>query len=171
MMTLRIEYAKVAPGAVKGMYSSNAYFDTCIVPQSLRRLVELRVSQINGCSYCIWLHSRQARELGEPEHRIAAVADWMSAKCFSAPECAALNWAEHVTRIAGGGPSDETFSDMQRWFDDRQIVELTAIISNMNALNRMAISFRLEAPVPTAESSLSRSNHQVPVGSSFPRTP
>jgi AhpD family alkylhydroperoxidase len=146
MMTLRIEYAKVAPGAVKGMYSSNTYFDTCTVPQTLRRLVELRTSQINGCTYCIWLHSRQAHELGEPAHRIAAIGDWRSAKCFSKAERAALNWAEHVTRISAGAPPDEAFTDLQSWFDERQIVELTAIISNMNALNRMAISFRLEAP-------------------------
>ena len=128
------------------MYSSNTYFDTCTVPQTLRRLVELRTSQINGCTYCIWLHSRQAHELGEPEHRIAAIGDWLSAKCFSKAERAALNWTEHVTRIAAGGPPDEAFTDLQSWFNERQIVELTAIISNMNALNRMAISFRLEAP-------------------------
>jgi AhpD family alkylhydroperoxidase len=146
-MTLpRIEYAKVSPGAVKGMYSANAYFDDCTIPQALRRLIELRVSQINGCTYCIWLHSRQARGLGEPDLRIAALAHWRSASCFSDIERAALNWAELVTQISLGVPSDDTFAALRHCFDERQIVDLTAIIANMNALNRMAISFRLEAP-------------------------
>ena len=58
MTPMRMAYAKVAPGAVQGMYAANSYFDGCSIPQLLRRVVELRVSQINGCSYCIWLHSR-----------------------------------------------------------------------------------------------------------------
>jgi AhpD family alkylhydroperoxidase len=146
MTGLRIDYGKVARGAVAGMYAANAYFDGCSIPQTLRRLAELRVSQINGCTYCIWLHSRQARALGEGEHRIASIADWRSANCFSAPERAALHWTELVTRVCAGAPSDEAFADMRRCFDERQIVDLTAIVSNMDALNRMAISLRLEAP-------------------------
>ena len=63
MTPIRIAYAKVAPGAAQAMYAANSYFDGCSIPQLLRRLVELRVSQINGCSYCIWLHSRQIKEL------------------------------------------------------------------------------------------------------------
>ena len=66
MTPIRIAYAKVAPGAAQAMYAANSYFDGCSIPQLLRRLVELRVSQINGCSYCIWLHSRQIKELGKP---------------------------------------------------------------------------------------------------------
>ena len=142
----RIAYAKVAPGAISGMYAANRYFDDSSIPQLLRRQVELRVSQINGCSYCIWLHARQLRELGETEDRIAAVENWRSADCFSDAETGALQWAELVTRIADGPPSDRAFAELSQRYDDRQIVDLTAIIANMNALNRMAISFRLEAP-------------------------
>jgi AhpD family alkylhydroperoxidase len=87
MTELRIEYAKVAPGAVKGMYAANAYFDSCSIPQTLRWLLELRVSQINGCSYCIWLHSKQLRELGETAgDRIAKLANWRAAACFGGDE-------------------------------------------------------------------------------------
>jgi AhpD family alkylhydroperoxidase len=146
MSGLRIEYAKLAPGAVQGMYAANAYFDACSVPPLLRRQIELRVSQINGCSYCIWAHSRQLKELGETEERLAAIEHWRSASCFSDAEKAALTWAESVTRISDGLPSDEAFAELRRHFDDRQIVDLTAIAANMNALNRMAISFRREAP-------------------------
>jgi len=146
MTPLRIKYAKVAPGAVKGMYAANAYFDSCSVPQMLRRLLELRVSQINGCNYCMWLHSKQLRDLGETADRIAEVNNWRTAACFSARERAAFEWAELVTCIADGAPSDSVFAALRQHFDDRQIVDITAVVSNMNALNRMAVSFHLEAP-------------------------
>lgn len=145
-MSLRIEYGKTAPGAVQGMYAANSYFDACSVAPLLRRQVELRVSQINGCSYCIWAHSRQLKELGETEERLAAIERWRSTPCFSDAEKAVLHWVELVTRIADGVPPDAAFAELCRHFDDRQIVDLTAIIANMNALNRMAISFRREAP-------------------------
>src|SRR5580693_6091936 len=73
MTPIRIAYAKVAPGAAQAMYAANSYSDGCSIPQLLRRLVELRVSQINGCSYCIWLHSRQIKELDETRERLTAM--------------------------------------------------------------------------------------------------
>lgn len=145
-MTLRLDYGEVSPGAVKGMYGTNAYLDEAPVDQVLRRLVELRVSQINGCRYCIWLHARQASDLGETDARIRAVADWRGSGRFTDAECAAFAWTESVTRIADGVPSDDEFEALGKYFDDRQIVDLTAVIANMNALNRVAISFRLEPP-------------------------
>ncbi|MFT5486779.1 MAG: AhpD family alkylhydroperoxidase [Paracoccaceae bacterium] len=145
-MTLRLDYGKVSPGAAEGMYGTNAYLDDAPIDQVLRRLVELRVSQINGCHYCIWLHARQARDLGETEARIQAVADWRGAGCFDEAESAAFAWTESVTRISGGVPPDDQFAALGAYFDDRQIVDLTAVIANMNALNRVAISFRLEPP-------------------------
>jgi AhpD family alkylhydroperoxidase len=146
MSGLRIEYAKVAPGAVKGMYATNAYFDICSIPQTLRRLLELRVSQINGCSYCTWLHSKQLRDLGETGDRIAKLMSWRTRACFGEDERVALEWAELATRLSEGTPSDLAFAALRQHFDDRQIVDITAIVANMNALNRMAVSFRLEAP-------------------------
>ena len=148
MKPLRIDYMKTAPGALKGMFATNAYLDEASIPQSLRRLVELRVSQINGCGYCIWLHTKQARDLGETNKRIAAVADWRSADCFDSSEIAAFDWADAVTRIASGTPSDTVYNSILNHFDARQVVELTATVANMNALNRMAISFRDEPPDP-----------------------
>lgn len=145
-MTLRLDYGNISPGAVKGMYGTNAYLDNAPIDQILRRLVELRVSQINGCHYCIWLHSQQAHDLGETEKRIQAVADWRDAGCFDEAECAAFAWTESVTHISDGVPPDDQFAALGAHFDARQIVDLTATIANMNALNRVAISFRLEPP-------------------------
>ena len=145
-MSLRVDYGKIAPDAAKAMYATNRYLDDSSMYQRLRRLIELCVSQINGCSYCIWLHSRQAGELGEPEERIAGVANWRDADCYSDAEQAAFAWTESVTRIADGTPPAEQFAALQGHFDDRQIVDLTATAANMNALNRLGISMRLEPP-------------------------
>lgn len=145
-MSLRIDYAKTAPDAVKGMYATNAYLDGGAIDQGLRRFVELLVSHINGCRYCIWLHSRQARELNEPEERIAAVENWRNADCFSPAERAALDWTEAVTRISEGVPSDALYGALRDHFDEPQIVDLTVAVASMNALNRVGISMRLEPP-------------------------
>lgn len=145
-MSLRIDYGKIVPGAAKAMYATNGYLDDCSIDQGLRRMIELRVSQINGCNYCIWLHSRQARELGEAEERIDSVANWRNAGCYSDAERAAFAWTESVTRITDGTPPDDRFAALQAHFDDRQIVDLTVTAANMNALNRLGISMCLEPP-------------------------
>ena len=115
MTPIRIAYAKVAPGAAQAMYAANSYFDGCSIPQLLRRLVELRVSQINGCSYCIWLHSRQIKELGETGERLAAIEHWRAALCLNDAEKAALEWAEFVTRIADGAPAFAALTIARSW--------------------------------------------------------
>jgi AhpD family alkylhydroperoxidase len=145
-MSLRIDYARVAPDTLKAMYAANAALDTGSIDQTLRRLIELRVSQINGCTYCIWLHSKQARELGEAEDRIGGVESWRDADCYTDAERAAFEWTEAVTRIADGTPPDDQFAALGTYFDDRQIVDITATAANMNGLNRMGISFCLEPP-------------------------
>lgn len=145
-MSLRVDYGKIAPDAAEAMYATNSYLDNSSIEQGLRRMIELRVSQINGCNYCIWLHARQAREIGEPEDRIEGVANWRNANCYSEAERAAFAWTESVTRIIDGTPSSDQFAALQDYFDDRQIVDLTATAANMNALNRLGISFCLEPP-------------------------
>ena len=134
------------PGAAQAMYAANSYFDGCSISQLLRRLVELRVSQINGCSYCIFCILGRSKSWTRRGNRLAAIEHWRAALCLSDAEGAALEWAEFVTRIADDAPPDAAFAALGHHFDDRQIVDLTAIIANMNSLNRMAISFQLEAP-------------------------
>ncbi len=145
-MTLRIDYGKIAPDAAKAMYATNAYLDDSLLDQGLRRMIELRVSQINGCNYCIWLHARQAGDLGESENRIAGVSNWQDANCFSDAERAEFAWTESVTRISDGTPPSDQFVALQAHFGDREIVDMTATAANMNALNRLGISFCLEPP-------------------------
>lgn len=145
-MTLRIDCGASAPETVKAAYAVNNYLDGGHVDPALRRYLKLRVSQINGCRYCIWLHAKQARELGEPAERVGAIAGWRDADCFSSAERAALAWAESVIGITNGTPPDEEFAALRDHFSELEIVDLTVAVANMNALNRIAISFCLEPP-------------------------
>lgn len=112
----------------------------------LRVLVELRVSQINGCAFCIDLHSRQAREQGEKQQRLDCLSVWREAPFYTPRECAALAWAEAVTLVAQNYVPDEIFEMVAPQFSNEELVQLTVIIGQMNLWNRLSISFR-NAPV------------------------
>lgn len=143
---MRIDYGTVAPEALNAMLKTNAYLEHSSVPELLRRHVELLISEINDCSYCKWLHTKQIRDLGDSEERIAGIKEWRRAECFTDEERVAFEWTEAVTRIIDGFPSDNAFDALHEHFEEIQIVELTVVIANMNAMNRLAISFRHEAP-------------------------
>ena len=144
-MTLRLEYWNVAPGTVGEMRKLNAYSADCSVPQNLRRLVEVVVSRINGCTYCIDVHQRQALELGEAPERLDALKDWRQSTLFSPAELAAFAWADSVTNVAGTGVSEALYQDLAGHYSDVEMIDLTFIVSAMNAWNRMAIAFGREA--------------------------
>lgn len=109
----------------------------------LLTIVYLRVSLINGCAYCIDMHSRELRELGVSNEKIALVPVWEEAgELFDGRERAALSWAETVTRISATGAPDSAYAAVSAHFDDKELVDLTIAIGLMNAYNRMAISFR-----------------------------
>lgn len=144
-MPLRMDYWKTAPEAVAAMREVNAYLDTASCDQKLRFLLEVRVSQINGCTYCIARHKQQALSLGEDPQRLAALAHWRTSGQFTQRERAALRWAEEVTRIVESRASDEAYQALRNHFDDREIVDLTLVATSMNAWNRLAIAFGREA--------------------------
>jgi AhpD family alkylhydroperoxidase len=138
-VALRLEYWSIAP---------QEYRATCAVLLQLREgldprlwdLLFLRVSQINGCSFCVDSHAMQALEAGESARRLHALSLWRDTPLFSDTERAALAWAERVTRLGDHGPSDEAFQSLRPYFSDKQIVTLTLAISLINALNRLAIA-------------------------------
>jgi len=109
MMQSRIDYLDVAPGAVAAMHEVQRYVDHCGLEKSLLELVKLRASQINGCAYCVDMHSKDARALGESEQRLYAIAVWREAPFFSDRERAALAWTEAVTLVAQTGVPDEVY--------------------------------------------------------------
>ena len=141
-MSRRLPYHTISPRGVQALGGLSAYVDSCGLERSLIHLIELRVSQINGCAYCVDLHTREAREHGETERRLHNVIVWREAPFFTARERAALGWAEAVTLISETGAPDADYEAARAQLSDKELVDLTFTIANMNAWNRMAISFR-----------------------------
>ena len=141
-MQVRIEYAKAAPGAVKAMRALESYVLECGIERPLLELVKTRASQINGCAYCIDMHTKDARARGETEQRLYALDAWEETPFFSDRERAALAWTEAVTRVADGHVPDEVYQLARQHFGETELVNLTLAIVAINGWNRLKIAFR-----------------------------
>jgi AhpD family alkylhydroperoxidase len=108
----------------------------------LRELIKIRASQINGCAYCIAMHTRDARKLGETDERMHLLDAWREAPIYCAREQAALAWTEAITRITDGHVPDQVYAQMRQQFSEKEIVDLTAAVVAINSWNRIAIAFR-----------------------------
>jgi AhpD family alkylhydroperoxidase len=133
---------KTAPDAVKAFSTGTGYLDSSSIEPKLRRMVELRVSQINGCAFCVDLHSRQLRDLGETEQRIDCLVVWREVPFYDERERAALEWAEAVTLVKETHAPDSAYEIASAQFTEKELVDLTWVIANMNMWNRIAIGFR-----------------------------
>jgi len=145
-MSKRLDYNRVAPEAVKALAATQPYIKSTEIAPRLRALVELRTSQINGCAYCVDMHSREARAAGEGQQRLDCLPVWRETDLYDDRERAALAWAESVTLVSQTGVPDEVFAEARAQFSEKELVDLTLIISTMNAWNRLAISFRQGPP-------------------------
>jgi AhpD family alkylhydroperoxidase len=141
-MEARMNYAKAAPGAMKAMSGLDAYLAECDLEASLRELVKLRASQINGCAYCVDMHSLDARAQGETEQRLYALPVWQETPFFTERERAALLWTEKLTLLAVDHVPDEVFEQVRRHFSEAELANLTLVIATINAWNRFGVSFR-----------------------------
>lgn len=141
---LRIDYRKIAPQAVQALWTVERYTRGCKLEPALLELVKLRASMINGCAYCVDMHSKDARTQGESEQRLYALSVWREAPFFTPRERAALTWTEAVTEVASQVP-DDVYRLTREHFDERQLVDLTMVIIAINAWNRLAIAFRVIA--------------------------
>jgi AhpD family alkylhydroperoxidase len=140
-MEARLNYMRLAPEGIGKMRDLEHYLNTGSgLEGSLRELVRLRVSLMNGCEYCVGLHSGELRKLNEPEERVAGVADWRGSAAYTQRERAALGWAEAVTNIQDGHAPDVVFDEVRAHFSDAETVNLTLVITTINAWNRIAIS-------------------------------
>jgi AhpD family alkylhydroperoxidase len=137
----RFPYEKLSTEAAKPMFALGAYIARCGLEKGLIELVKIRASQINGCAYCIDMHTKDARAEGETEQRIYALNAWRETPFFTDRERAALAWAEAVTRVSDGVP-DPVFAEASRHFTEKELVDLTWAVAAINAWNRIAISFR-----------------------------
>jgi AhpD family alkylhydroperoxidase len=137
----RVNAASVSPESQKGLFAIGKYLAGCGLEHSLQHLVKIRASQINGCAYCIDMHTIDARADGETEQRIYALSAWRETPFFTDRERAALAWAEAVTLIPAG-ISDELYEQTREQFSEKELVDLTWAVATINAWNRIAISFR-----------------------------
>jgi AhpD family alkylhydroperoxidase len=141
-MEQRLNYWKAAPQGASAFRQFNTYVETCGLEQPLLELVKMRASQINGCAYCLDMHSKDARAGGETELRLYTLSAWRETPFFSERERAALAWTEALTRIVEGPIEDELYEEMRRYFSDKELVDLTLAIVAINGWNRLAIPFR-----------------------------
>ncbi|WP_366937339.1 carboxymuconolactone decarboxylase family protein [Alicyclobacillus sp.] len=141
-MEPRIDYGRVAPGAVKAMQGLEQYLRGSGLEHSLLELVKTRASQINGCAYCIDMHTKDARAAGETEQRLYALSAWRETPFFTERERAALAWTEAVTNVTDGHVPDEVYTWARSQFSEEELVNLTMAVIAINGWNRLAISMR-----------------------------
>ena len=142
-MKQRLNYLEVGPGALKAMYGLETYLAQCGLETSLLHLLKLRVSQINGCAYCIDMHSKDLRSAGETEQRLYLLDAWREAPFYSERERAALAWAEAVTLVTEGHVPDEVYEQTREQFGEAELVNLTLAVVAINGWNRLSIAFRI----------------------------
>jgi AhpD family alkylhydroperoxidase len=129
-------------GAYKAMLGLEQYLHSCGLEPGLLHLIKLRTSQINGCAYCIDMHWKDLRALGESEQRLYGLDAWKESPYYSDRERAALAWTEAVTLITQGHVADEVYEKVRPQFSDKELADLTLAIATINAWNRLAISVR-----------------------------
>ncbi|MFI6926312.1 carboxymuconolactone decarboxylase family protein [Nonomuraea spiralis] len=144
-MTQRIDIAKLAPEAYRGFLAVEKYMHDSDLPGATIELVKLRASQINGCGYCVHMHSSDMKKAGESDERLWSVAAWREATVFTPAERAALALTEDATRLADRGEAvpDEVWQQAAEHYDDRQLAALVVSIAMINAWNRVGVATRM----------------------------
>lgn len=138
----RLDYNQTAPEGLQALLGVNEYTQACSIDTRLKLLIELRVSQINGCAFCIDKHSQELRDQAENQQRLDCLSVWRETNFYNDKEQAALAWAEAVTRLPEGEVPEKFYQKMSLEYSEKEIVDLTIIIVMMNAWNRLAISLK-----------------------------
>lgn len=144
-MTQRLDYIQQAPELFKKLVDFNQQLKKGAIEESIGDLIAIRASQMNGCGFCLDMHSKQARMHGERELRLYHLAVWRESPLFSPRERAALAWTEVLTRLPEHGVPDEIYARVRESFDDKEITDLTWLVMIINAWNRVNVAF---VPVP-----------------------
>jgi AhpD family alkylhydroperoxidase len=142
-MTPRIDFLKTDPNAVKAMMALQNYVNASGLESRLLELVKLRASQINGCGYCIDMHSKDARAHGETEQRLYGLDAWAETPFYSERERAALSWTEALTWVSDGHVPDSAYTQAREYFDEKELVNLTMAVVAINGWNRLCIALRV----------------------------
>lgn len=142
-MKPRLNYAKAAPGVYEAMDALDSYLGQCALEESLLNLIRFRASQINGCAYCLDMHSKDLRALGDTEQRLYSLDAWRECPYYTERERAALEWTEAVTRITDGHVSDAVYERARSQLGEQELSDLTLAVAAINAWNRLSIAARL----------------------------
>lgn len=151
MSNVRIAYdtfQKTAPAAQAALIAMGKTADESGFDKQIVELAKLRVSQINNCAFCLQIHLDVSRKLGVPQEKLDLVATWHEAGIFSDKECAALAWAETLTRLADRSVPDEAYEAVRRHFSEDEVIFLSVAIGTINAWNRLGAAFRFAPPIP-----------------------
>ncbi len=143
-MAERLNYAKAFPEGVHALRGVEKAIRESGLEPALLELIKTRASQLNGCAYCLDMHTKDARSEGETEQRLYALNAWREAPFYTQRERAALAWTEAITNIQQGHASDSAYEEARTEFDEAEIVRLTLAIAQINTWNRIAIAFRVE---------------------------
>jgi AhpD family alkylhydroperoxidase len=138
----RVDYYKASPGGVKALHALEQYLRASGLEPALIELVKVRASLMNGCAYCVDLHTKDARAKGETEQRLFAVSVWRETPFFSPRERAAMAWTEAVTDIGRNGVTDALYDEARAQFTEKELVDLSLAVIAINAWNRLAVTFR-----------------------------
>ncbi|HEX7340001.1 MAG TPA: carboxymuconolactone decarboxylase family protein [Rhodanobacteraceae bacterium] len=145
-MSIRFDYTKAAPGGFKALRDLQQYVEGCGLEHSLLELVKMRASQINGCAFCLDMHSKDARAAGETEQRLYVLPAWRETPFYDARERAALAWCEALTGLPAHDQSvpDALYEEARAQFDEKELVDLTLLVTLINRLNRINIAAQPE---------------------------
>jgi AhpD family alkylhydroperoxidase len=151
MTQRRLNPSAVAPDGYSTLRAVENYLQTCGLDHKLIALVKTRVSQINGCAYCLHMHTEEARKLGESDMRLHLLDAWRESNLYSERERAALAWAESLTNIAVTHAPDDVYDEVRRQFSEKELADLSIVIAMINAWNRLAIGLRSVHPADLAK--------------------
>ncbi|HEY8932526.1 MAG TPA: carboxymuconolactone decarboxylase family protein [Rariglobus sp.] len=146
-MKQRIDYYAASPETLQAMLALEEQVKAHCFDPALYELVKIRVSQLNGCAYCLDMHTHEARAAGETEARLHLLAAWRESPLYTRRERAALAWAEAVTLVATRGVPDDVFTEAAGEFNESELARLTLAINTINSWNRLAVSSRMVHPV------------------------
>ena len=141
-MKARINVAAVSPGAYRAMLGLEKYLSECGLEEGLLHLIKLRASQLNGCAYCIDMHWKDARALGETEQRLYGLNAWEESPYYTDRERAAFSWTDSLTNLGEGHVPDSVYEAVKPHFSERELADLTLAVVTINAWNRLAIASR-----------------------------
>jgi AhpD family alkylhydroperoxidase len=153
-MNARLYPPKVSPAGFKAVLQLQGYVNNCGLEESLMELVKMRASQINGCAFCLDMHSKDARKAGESEARLYLLPAWRDSSLYTPRERAALAWTEALTLVSEKGAPDELYAELLQHFSEKEAVELSLAIAMINVWNRLNVAFRVQHPVSAEDSGL-----------------